>query len=132
MGWSWLERWMATRMPENSLAEDCLSKHFDPISTYQRSTIIKKRFDVAVEEKESCGSNDVSVNFDSFTTPSQTSIDGCTPVKSRLKATRSVLRGKTVPDYHYMTRSRKVSNSLHGENNLKTIEKFSRNHSLGF
>ncbi|XP_019703582.1 protein IQ-DOMAIN 33 [Elaeis guineensis] len=122
MGWSWLERWMATRMPENSLAEDCLNKHFDPISTFQRSTIIKKRFDIAIEEKESCGSNDVSVNFDSSTTPSQTPRDGNRSVKSRFKATRSVLRRKTVPDYHYMTRSSKASK----RDFLKEVEKEKR------
>ncbi|XP_008776653.2 protein IQ-DOMAIN 1 isoform X2 [Phoenix dactylifera] len=121
MGWSWLERWMATRMPENSLAEDCLNKHFDSISTYQRSAMIKKRLDVAIEEKESCGSNDVSVNFDSSTTP-QTPRDGYRPVKSRKKATRSMLRRRTVLDYNYMTRSSKVSK----RDSLKEVEKEKR------
>nr|CAD1831382.1 unnamed protein product [Ananas comosus var. bracteatus] len=115
IGWSWLERWMATRPPESSSAEDCLSKHFDTISIEKRSILIKKRFDVAIEERESCGSNDVCVSFDgsSISTPYQTPRGGYRHVKNRLKATRSVSRRKTAFDYRSATRSRKVSNKEH-------------------
>lgn len=101
---------MAARPPESSSAEDCLSKHFDTISIEKRSILIKKRFDVAIEERESCGSNDVCVSFDgsSISTPYQTPRGGYRHVKNRLKATRSVSRRKTAFDYRSATRSRKV------------------------
>ncbi|XP_072963094.1 protein IQ-DOMAIN 33 [Typha angustifolia] len=113
VGWSWLERWMATRLPENSTMDDCLSKHFDLIPTARRSIVIKKRSDVAAEEKESCGSNDVSVSFDSSKTPSQTPRSGHRSTRSRLKATKNVSRQRTVSDYRSAARPNKVSKKEH-------------------
>lgn len=104
MGWTWLERWMATRMLENPLVDDCLSKHLEPMSGERKSMIIRKGFDVAVLEKESCGSNDVSVNFDGFSTLSETPADGYGPVRNRLKVAEDVSRRRSLPDYHNMTR----------------------------
>ncbi|KAK1315705.1 Protein IQ-DOMAIN 14 [Acorus calamus] len=82
-GWSWLERWMATRMPENPYVQD------------HRSAVIKKKFSVLGELKESCGSNDVSVGFDSLTKHAHTAKDCSKTTKSRLKPTRSTSQNKT-------------------------------------
>lgn len=103
-GWSWLERWMATRVPENAV-EDCWSKQLEPITVDRRlSMLAKKRFDVSFEGKESCGSNDVSVNFEASTPR-----DKYDRVKSKLKTTRTVSRRKTMPEYYRPVGSAKVS-----------------------
>ncbi|KAJ0989747.1 hypothetical protein J5N97_008103 [Dioscorea zingiberensis] len=100
MGWSWLERWMATRLPEN-LTDECSER---------RTTILRKRLEMALEE--SCGSNNVSVNLDSFKTISENPSNGFGPVKNRMKATRSVSRIKSSSSTAYhcgSTRSNKVN-----------------------
>lgn len=64
VGWSWLERWMATRQAEP--ADDCISRNADTGSSVRRVVVVRRRHDLTVEEKESCGSNDVSVSAVSF------------------------------------------------------------------
>ncbi|KAL6010269.1 hypothetical protein ACLOJK_000700 [Asimina triloba] len=109
LGWNWLERWMATRQPENSSSvDDRLSKCLEPTTCWDpRSTTIKKASEVSVEEKESCGSNDVSVAFDR-TTPSITATneDNCNqPVKHRVKAARNFSRRKPVRSNTHSTKA---------------------------
>ncbi|KAK2648755.1 hypothetical protein Ddye_016244 [Dipteronia dyeriana] len=99
MGWSWLERWMATRLPESPLAENDISKQLEPFSNNQRFIMGKRLFDVAGEEKESCGSNDVSIQLDSFSVTAANDVGGFKSPKNKLKATRTVSRRKTVPSY---------------------------------
>ncbi|KAL4555425.1 hypothetical protein LXL04_038044 [Taraxacum kok-saghyz] len=71
MSWSWLERWMATR---------------------QHDTNVLK----TGEEKESCGSNEVSMQFDNVSLSSKTAEKSYyQPTRSRLKATRQ----KSSPGY---------------------------------
>ncbi|XP_010270107.1 PREDICTED: protein IQ-DOMAIN 1-like [Nelumbo nucifera] len=120
MGWSWLERWMATRQTDCSLIEDRMSKRFDPIDIGQRCLIIKKNFDIAGEEKESCGSNEVPVGIDSFT---MTAPNRYKPLKNSMKATRSVSRRKTVPSYQYASQFTKVSK----KGSFKEAEKDKKN-----
>jgi hypothetical protein len=57
VGWSWLERWMATRQAEP--VDDCMSRNADTGSA-RRVVVVRRRHDLAVEEKETCASNDVS------------------------------------------------------------------------
>jgi hypothetical protein len=53
---------MATRQAEP--ADDCMSRNADTGSA-RRVVVVRRCHDLAVEEKESCGSNDVSaVSFD--------------------------------------------------------------------
>lgn len=99
---------MAARPAENSMADDCLSRHLEPINSYKRPIVIKKRFDVAFEEKESCGSNDVAVSFHGSMEASQVSSTGYSPVENMLTATRSVTRRKIYSDYHYKKKGIKV------------------------
>ncbi|KAH7533412.1 hypothetical protein FEM48_Zijuj04G0128000 [Ziziphus jujuba var. spinosa] len=100
MGWSWLERWMATRLPESSSVESRINMQMEPSKCKQKFMISKKLFDVAVEEKESCGSNEVSVSFDSFSVGAAKGKDGLEP-SYRFKATRTVSRRKSAPDCQY-------------------------------
>lgn len=53
MGWSWLERWMAARQPEINFIEDSMTGN-------QKTLVRKRTLDAAMEERESCGSNEVS------------------------------------------------------------------------
>lgn len=110
MGWSWLERWMATRFPESSSVESHTSNHLEPFrANNQRFTVRKGFFDVAGEEKESCGSNEVSVQLDSLSITAAAQKDGFKPTKNRLKTTRTVSRRKTVPSYQCPKEGSKVS-----------------------
>ncbi|CAL2249255.1 unnamed protein product [Prunus armeniaca] len=109
MGWSWLERWMATRPPEISSVESHMSNHVEPINSNQRFVFGKRLFDGAGEEKESCGSNEVNVLFDSFPVTTAEEKDGYSPTQNRFKATRSVSRRKSVPSYECGKEYSKVS-----------------------
>lgn len=112
MGWSWLERWMATRLPESSSVENQIKMQLEPIDSSQKFMFRKEFFDAVGEEKESCGSNEVSVQFDSFSTTEPKKEDGLEPTKNRLKATRSVSRRKTEPSYQCTKEYAKVETSL--------------------
>ncbi|PPR82281.1 hypothetical protein GOBAR_AA38435 [Gossypium barbadense] len=68
LSWSWLERWMATRVPESSLGENN-NKQFEPVDHNQRFVIRKGIIDGAGEEKESCGSNEVSIQLETLPAP---------------------------------------------------------------
>ncbi|XP_068643091.1 protein IQ-DOMAIN 33-like isoform X2 [Aristolochia californica] len=108
LGWSWLERWMATRQPESS-GEDLTSKSLRPNYSHQASFSTKKKVDVGGEEKESCGSNEISVGLDGVIVNRETTKDGHRPHRNRLKAARTVSRRKTVPSCQYTTATTKVS-----------------------
>ncbi|KAJ6401407.1 hypothetical protein OIU84_016758 [Salix udensis] len=105
MSWSWLERWMATRVPECSV-ESCTGKQLEPVNNNYTFDFGERFSDVAVEEKESCGSNEVSVQFDSLSIASNNK-DGFKHTKSRL--TRTISRRKTAPSYQCPTDQAKVN-----------------------
>lgn len=113
MGWSWLERWMATRQIEGSSVEDCSSKQLINIEaayTMKTRPFPRKKFlDLSFEEKESCGSNEVPVQVDSSPNPEREDKHGCQSSRSRLKAPRSISRRKTVPTHHYQKEHSKAS-----------------------
>ncbi|XP_059662924.1 protein IQ-DOMAIN 33 [Cornus florida] len=112
MGWSWLERWMATRFPESSSIENHTGKKLEPINgkfSNQRSVVRKRFLDEAGEEKESCGSNEVSVQFDSISVSTPKQKYDTKPARNRLKTTRAVSRRKTAPSYHYPKQHSKAS-----------------------
>ncbi|KAF7145041.1 hypothetical protein RHSIM_Rhsim04G0046300 [Rhododendron simsii] len=101
MGWSWLERWMATRIPETSSVESFTMNQFEPVDPNQRSVANKSVFDVGGEERESCGSNEVSAQIERFSSVYESKEkDGLKPAKNRLKAARSISKRKTVPSYY--------------------------------
>lgn len=99
MGWSWLERWMATRVPESSSVESRMNKPIvESIYRNQRFRANNRFFDIAGEERESCGSNEVSFSFDGLSVKSANERDGFKPTRNR-KTTRTVSRRKTVPSF---------------------------------
>ncbi|XP_024023361.1 protein IQ-DOMAIN 1 isoform X2 [Morus notabilis] len=99
MGWSWLERWMATRFPETAPVESRTSKPVELIYRNQRFKTGKTFFEIAGEEKESCGSNEVSVSFDGISVANWK--DGSKPTRNRKTITiRNVSKRKTVPSNH--------------------------------
>ncbi|KAK6918779.1 hypothetical protein RJ641_017201 [Dillenia turbinata] len=104
--WSWLERWMATCVQEGSTTADSATKQIETISSNNKS-MSRKRYSDVQEEKESCGSNEVSVQIVLQT--KEQDKDRIKPAKNKLKATRSVSRQKTVPSYHCVKEHTKVS-----------------------
>ncbi|XP_066372305.1 protein IQ-DOMAIN 33-like [Miscanthus floridulus] len=128
VGWSWLERWMATRQAEPA-ADDCMSRNADTASAtaagHRRVVVVRRRNnDLAVEEKESCGSNDVSVvSFDGSSSlggagGARSGLSCHKPPggKSRLKGGRNLPRRKqaAASDHHrFQARSHKVSKKGH-------------------
>ncbi|XP_042752165.1 protein IQ-DOMAIN 33 isoform X2 [Lactuca sativa] len=88
MSWSWLERWMATRQHDTSFGD--LSKQFEELNVNQKLMVKKKVIsDLAGEEKESCGSNEVSIHSDNVSLSSKTAEKSYyKPTRNRLKATR--------------------------------------------
>ncbi|KAL5798013.1 hypothetical protein ACOSQ2_002833 [Xanthoceras sorbifolium] len=127
MGWSWLERWMATRLPESPLVENDTSKQLETFSNNQRFIMGKTLFDVAGEEKESCGSNDVSIQLDSFSVTTAKEVGGFNSPKNRLEATRTVSRRKTVPSYQFPKECSKASKKEETDNEKKNKKKQPRN-----
>ncbi|XP_054818337.1 protein IQ-DOMAIN 33 isoform X2 [Prosopis cineraria] len=129
MSWSWLERWMATRLPDSASVE-----------SHDYRFAVRKRFlDVACrEEKESCGSNEVSLHqFDKCSSTSQEVVvkdhdhdfinpPAATKAKNNLKARtrRTVSRRKTVPSYqfpeaHFKVSKREGSSTVRKDNRQK-------------
>uniref|UniRef100_A0A803LRI3 Uncharacterized protein n=1 Tax=Chenopodium quinoa TaxID=63459 RepID=A0A803LRI3_CHEQI len=113
MGWSWLERWMATRQVEVSPVEDYTNKQLinseAEISTKIRPFPRKKFLDLSFDEKESCGSNEVPIPVHNSPNPESEDKHGRESSKNRLKAPRSISRRKTAPTYHLQTEYSKVS-----------------------
>ncbi|KAF8043134.1 hypothetical protein BT93_A1471 [Corymbia citriodora subsp. variegata] len=102
MSWSWLERWMATRVLESPSIGSHVNMQLPPR---------KRLLDVAGEEIESCGSNEVSVHLDASSVRATGYGKNLKPPRSRPKATnkRSVSRRKTVPSQQCRKAYTKVS-----------------------
>lgn len=96
VSWSWLERWMATRLHEGSSVETHTRTASQAIDNNQSLVINQRLFDIAAEEKESCGSNEVSVRSVNFSADAVKDTDGNLS-KNRSKASSHVSRRKTVP-----------------------------------
>lgn len=91
---------MATRQQESPLVD--ISKQIEQLNANQKSMVMKRLlFDLAGQlEKETCGSNEVSLQLDSVPVSSPTEKDYYKPARNRLKATNMSKR-KTVPTYNY-------------------------------
>ncbi|KAK1389096.1 Protein IQ-DOMAIN 1 [Heracleum sosnowskyi] len=107
MGWSWLERWMATRQQENCLLD--ITKQYESPNSNKLSAVRKRLlFDVTGED-ESCGSNEVSVQLNNLfaSASQQEKTEYNEPLEDTLRPTR-VSRCKTLPSYHYAEKNVKV------------------------
>jgi len=113
MSWSWLERWMATRLQDTSSVESHAMKQYENFNTDHHKLTIKTRFLDASggEEKESCGSNEVPLHFDNYSVVSQedkVSSFKSPTTKTNFKARRTVSRRKTVPSSQFHDEHPKV------------------------
>ncbi|XP_022135621.1 protein IQ-DOMAIN 1 [Momordica charantia] len=108
MSWSWLERWMATRLPEGSSVETHTRKPTEAIDNSQRLVLSQRLFDIGGEEKESCGSNEVSVRSVNFSADVVQGTDG-NLTKNRSKGSSYISRRKTVPSLQHHGDFTKVS-----------------------
>ncbi|KAI9090140.1 hypothetical protein K1719_028836 [Acacia pycnantha] len=123
MSWSWLERWMATRLPDTASLES-----HNGLNNNHRFAVRERFLDVACrEEKESCGSNEVPLQFDNYSTTSQEVKDHefippSTKAKSKLKGRRRIVSmRKTVPSFqfsreHFKVIKRDVSSGVRKDN----------------
>lgn len=100
-GWNWLERWMATRQPEITLTE----------GDSQNKLVRKRMLDVAIEEKESCGSNEVAslIEIGNFSVPKNVP----RPDKNRVKIKRSFSRQDSAASSHLCPKESKVETIAH-------------------
>ncbi|CAO2814224.1 unnamed protein product [Amaranthus hypochondriacus] len=138
MGWSWLERWMATRQIEASAAEDRSCKELNnneaATSTINTRPFLRKKFlDLSFEEKESCGSNEVPVQFISTPQQEKEDKDNRLCVRNRLETPKGISRRKTVPTYHYQKEHLKVSKKEElkdGENDKRQKRQKSESNSV--
>lgn len=130
VGWSWLERWMATRQAEPG-ADDSASKNATDAGSAvagRRVVVVRRRQDVAVEEKESCGSNDVSaISFDGSSAGGRSGLSCYRPGKNRLRGARSLPRRKVAAassDHHRLQpRSHKVSKKARQREEKQQLQK---------
>ncbi|KAM3192761.1 hypothetical protein ACQJBY_069765 [Aegilops geniculata] len=129
VGWSWLERWMATRQAEPG-ADDSASKNaMDAGSAVagRRVVVVRRRQDVAVEEKESCGSNDVSaISFDGSSAGGRSGLSCYRPGKNRLRGPRNLPRRKVAAassDHRLQPRSHKVSKKARQREEKQQLQK---------
>lgn len=112
VSWSWLERWMATRLHEGSSVETHTRTASQAIDNNQSLVINQRLFDIAAEEKESCGSNEVSVRSVNFSADAVKDTDGNLS-KNRSKASSHVSRRKTVPSLQLHGDFTKVHQTSH-------------------
>ncbi|XP_019454683.1 PREDICTED: protein IQ-DOMAIN 1-like isoform X2 [Lupinus angustifolius] len=110
MSWSWLERWMATRLPDTSSIESHSMKQYDPFNSNHKFATKTRFLDAAREEKESCGSNEVPLHYDNYSVSSIEEKVSFKPTKAKtnFKARRTVSRRKTVPSYQFLEEQPKV------------------------
>ncbi|CAH8320488.1 unnamed protein product [Eruca vesicaria subsp. sativa] len=87
IGWSWLERWMATRVPDRTQIEP--TTNIQANSTMKIQSLVRRNRSFSIAgELESCASNDIPLQFESISEDLQRE-------KSSVKATIS--KRKSVP-----------------------------------
>ncbi|XP_058745172.1 protein IQ-DOMAIN 33-like [Vicia villosa] len=113
VSWSWLERWMATRIQDTASVESHAMNQYENFTNDHKITIKTRFLDGSGgEEKESCGSNEVPIHYDNYSISSQeekVSNFKLSTTKTNFKAKRTVSRRKTVPSYQFHDEHSKVS-----------------------
>ncbi|KAG7548113.1 IQ motif EF-hand binding site [Arabidopsis suecica] len=94
IGWSWLERWMATRVPDSIPIEPRTNIQTDVATKNQRLIRKNRSFGIA-GELESCASNDLPLQFESISETQEGEPKDLQTEKSSLKA--SISKRKSVP-----------------------------------
>uniref|UniRef100_A0A1J3J4K2 Protein IQ-DOMAIN 1 n=1 Tax=Noccaea caerulescens TaxID=107243 RepID=A0A1J3J4K2_NOCCA len=105
VGWSWLERWMATRVPD-SIPMEPRTNIFD-VSTKNQRLVRKNRSFGIGGELESCASNDIPLQFESISeTQQEDETKDFQREKNSLKANMS--KRKSVPNYKSQRRHHRL------------------------
>ncbi|XP_019057582.1 PREDICTED: uncharacterized protein LOC104808870 isoform X2 [Tarenaya hassleriana] len=99
IGWSWLERWMATRVPESISVEQGLTHNQTEAITRNQILVMKKRPFGVAGELESCASNDVPLQLESISEALGEDNEDLRLGKNSLKATRNISKRKSGPSY---------------------------------
>ncbi|CAA7016080.1 unnamed protein product [Microthlaspi erraticum] len=107
VGWSWLERWMATRVPD-SIPMEPRTKIFD-VSTKNQRLVRKNRAFGVAGELESCASNDIPLQFESIPEKQEDEHKDLQTEKNSSKATMS--KRKSVPNYKSQRRHHRLQAS---------------------
>ncbi|VVB01440.1 unnamed protein product [Arabis nemorensis] len=94
IGWSWLERWMATRVPDSISIEPRTNIQTDVANKNQRLVIKNRSYGIA-GELESCASNDLPFQFGSISETVEEDNEDSKTEKSGNKA--SISKRKSVP-----------------------------------
>jgi hypothetical protein len=106
IGWSWLERWMATRVPDSIPIEPRTD-----VATKNQSLIRKNRAFGTAGELESCASNDLPLHFESI---SETQGDATTVLQTEKSSFKpSISKRKSVPSYKSQRKHHKVKKKPH-------------------
>ncbi|KAG7603949.1 putative IQ motif, EF-hand binding protein [Arabidopsis thaliana] len=101
IGWSWLERWMATRVPDSIPIEPRTD-----VATKNQSLIRKNRAFGTAGELESCASNDLPLHFESI---SETQGDATTVLQTEKSSFKpSISKRKSVPSYKSQRKHHKL------------------------
>lgn len=106
IGWSWLERWMATRVPDSIPIEPRTNIQIDVATKNQRLIRKNRSFGIA-GELESCASNDLPLQFESISETQEDETKDLQTEKSSLRA--SISKRKSVPSYKSQRRHNRVS-----------------------
>ncbi|CAE6200242.1 unnamed protein product [Arabidopsis arenosa] len=105
IGWSWLERWMATRVPDSIPIEPRTNIQTDVATKNQRLIRKNRSFGIA-GELESCASNDLPLQFESISETQEDETKALQTEKSSLRA--SISKRKTVPSYKSQRRHNRL------------------------
>ncbi|XP_023634837.1 protein IQ-DOMAIN 1 [Capsella rubella] len=97
IGWSWLERWMATRVPDSIQVEPRTTNIQTEVATRNQRLVIKNRSFGISGELESCASNDIPLQFESISETQEEETKDFQTKKSSPKA--SISKRKSIPSY---------------------------------
>ncbi|ESQ33237.1 hypothetical protein EUTSA_v10004244mg [Eutrema salsugineum] len=100
IGWSWLERWMATRVPDSFPIEPRTNIQTDIATKNQRFVRKNRSFGIA-GELESCASNDIPLQFESISEKLEDETEN-------LQTEKSTSKRKSVPNYNGQRRHNRL------------------------
>ncbi|CAN8323605.1 unnamed protein product [Cochlearia groenlandica] len=104
IGWSWLERWMATRLPDNTHIQTKPNIQTEAAMKNQRLVRKNLSYGISGGELESCASNDIPLQYESI---AETLVEEPIDLQS-LEKKPSKSKRKSVPSNKNQTRHNKL------------------------
>ncbi|KAL1225679.1 Protein IQ-DOMAIN 33 [Cardamine amara subsp. amara] len=101
IGWSWLERWMATRVPDSISIEPRTNIQID-VATKNHTLVRKNRSFGVAGELESCASNDLPLQSESISETQEQNTKDLQTIKA------SISKRKSVPNYKSQRRHNRL------------------------